>query len=125
MNIVIDCQKAKQKEWKAYLDEILKEKEYVNKEAKLLFIISPNDLVYLPTQEELKTKQYSFDRNRIYKFVSCTGNEGHFIPYYVASSIVKTKELGSNEKAQRAWTGEMIKETCIPIKVDRLGNIIS
>lgn len=124
LNIVIECQKTKQREWKAYLDEILKEKEFVNKDAKLLFIISPNDLVYLPTAEELKTKQYSFDRNRIYKFVSCTGNEGHFIPYFVASSIVKTKELGSNEKAQRAWTNEMIKETCIPIKVDRLGNII-
>ena len=25
---------------------------------------------------------------------------------------------------QRAITGEMIKEICIPIKVDRLGNII-
>jgi CRISPR-associated endonuclease Csn1 len=33
-------------------------------------------------------------------------------------------ELGSNNKAQRAWTNEMIKEICIPIKVDRLGNII-
>ena len=108
-----------------YVNALISAFEYVNKEAKLLFIISPNDLVYLPTQEELKTKQYSFDRNRIYKFVSCTGNEGHFIPYFVASPIIDTKELGSNNKAQRAWSREMIKETCIPIKVDRLGNIIS
>ena len=28
-------------------------------------------------------------------------------------------------KNEKALTGEMIKETCIPIKVDRLGNIIS
>lgn len=125
LNIVIDCQKTKQKEWKAYLDEVLKEKEFVDKEAKLLFIISPNDLVYLPTQEELKTEQYSFDRNRIYKFVSSSGNQAFFVPYFVANAIIKTTELGANNKAERAWTGEMIKETCIPIKVDRLGNIIS
>ena len=32
--------------------------------------------------------------------------------------------LGSRpSKSQSAITGEMIKETCIPIKVDRLGNI--
>ncbi|MEE1203480.1 MAG: type II CRISPR RNA-guided endonuclease Cas9, partial [Bacteroidales bacterium] len=125
LNIVIDCQKAKQKEWKAYLDETLKEKEYVNKEAKLLFIISPNDLVYLPTQEELKTKQYSFDRNRIYKFVSSSGSQAFFIPYFISNAIIKTTELGANNKSERAWSKEMIKETCIPIKVDRLGNIIS
>lgn len=154
LNIVIDCQKAKPKEWKAYLDEILKEKEYVNKEAKLLFIISPNDLVYLPTQEELKTKQYSFDRNRIYKFVSCSGKIADFVPASSASVIfsmtekeqknkfnntVKYKQKNKSDKAlqdeygvgspksknEKALTGEMIKETCIPIKVDRLGNIIS
>jgi CRISPR-associated endonuclease Csn1 len=33
--------------------------------------------------------------------------------------------LGSQQtKSPRAITGEMIKETCIPIKVDRLGNVI-
>ena len=56
--------------------------------------------------------------------VSCTGNEAHFVPEIVASPIIQTKELGSNNKAQRSWTGEMIKEICIPIKVDRLGNVI-
>lgn len=145
LNIVIDCQKAKQKEWKTYLDEVLKEKEYVDKEAKLLFIISPNDLVYLPTAEELKTKQYSFDRNRIYKFVSCSGVTGYFIPSNSANTIFsfskkKQKEIfneyryaiedeyginNSLSKSEKAITGEIIKSICIPIKVDRLGNIIS
>ena len=27
-------------------------------------------------------------------------------------------------KNQKAITGELVKETCIPLKVDRLGNII-
>ena len=64
------------------------------------------------------------DKGRIYKFVSCTGNEGHFVPSIIASPILQTIELGSNNKAQKSWTGEMIKETCVPIKVDRLGNVI-
>lgn len=56
--------------------------------------------------------------------VSCTGNESHFVPSYTANPVIQTIELGSNNKAQRAWTNEMIKEICIPIQVDRLGNII-
>ena len=91
------------------------------------FILSPNDLVYLPTKEELETGSISqpLDRNRIYKMVSCTGNVAHFIPAFIAIPILQTIELGSKNKAQKAWTGEMIKESCIPIKVDRLGMLIS
>lgn len=93
---------------------------------KLLFWLSPNDLVYLPTEEEREFGRINepIDRGRIYKMVSCTGNEGHFIPANVANPIVPVIELGSNNKAQRAWTNEMIKDICIPIKVDRLGHII-
>lgn len=94
---------------------------------KLLFWLSPNDLVYLPTEEELLSGVVSLDkmidRSRIYKMVSCTGNEGHFIPNNIANPILPTLELGSNNKAQRAWTNEMIKEICIPVCIDRLGNI--
>ena len=32
-------------------------------------------------------------------------------------------EYTRHNKMQRAITGEMIKEVCIPLKVDRLGNI--
>lgn len=94
---------------------------------QLLFCLSPNDLVYLPTAEDVERGIVSLplDRKRIYKMVSCTGNECHFIPVSIASPILQTSELGSNNKSQRAWSGEMIKETCIPLKVDRLGNIIN
>lgn len=84
------------------------------------FVLSPNDLVYVPTEEN----ETNINNAKIYKFVSCTSNEAHFVPISIASPIIETKELGSNNKAQRAWSGEMIKEVCIPIKVDRLGNII-
>ncbi len=89
-----------------------------------IFVLSPNDLVYLPTADDLANGVVAqpLDRKRIYKMVSCTGNEGHFIPVRIANPILQTIELGSNNKAQKAWTGEMIKEICIPIKVDRLGN---
>ena len=90
------------------------------------FVLSPNDLVYVPTKEEIANGNmtYPLDKTRVYKMVSCTGNEGHFVPTYIANPIIQTIELGSNNKAQRAWSGEMIKEICIPIHVDRLGNII-
>ncbi len=89
------------------------------------FVLSPYDLVYVPTKQELESGNIAMplDINRIYKMVSCTGNEGYFIPFYVAQPIKDTVELGSNNKAQRAWTGEMIKEVCLPLSVDRLGNI--
>ncbi len=96
--------------------------------SKLLFTLSPNDLVYIPTAEQLERGKISpedidANKDRIYKFISCTGNEGHFIPYNIASPIVQTTELGANNKSQRAWTGEMIKESCIKISVNRLGRI--
>ena len=89
------------------------------------FVLSPNDLVYVPTIDEKMDIKFEgkLDCTRIYKFISCTSNEAHFVPAFVASPIIDTKELGSNNKAQRAWTGEMIKEVCVPIKLDRLGNI--
>lgn len=92
--------------------------------AKLLFWLSPNDLVYVPSEEEIKKGIISCNVEKIYKMVSCTGNELHCIPSFISTPVLQTTELGSNNKAQRAWNGEMIKEICIPIKVDRLGNII-
>ncbi|MGL6022189.1 MAG: hypothetical protein ACRC0A_03685 [Chitinophagaceae bacterium] len=41
------------------------------------------------------------------------------------SSVIKDKfEFSSRNKMEKSVTGEMIKEICIPIKVDRLGNIV-
>ena len=119
LNVMIDGQKQYTKDWRNHIENYLKKQKLVSENSRLLFILSPNDLVYLPSNDSRV-----IDKSRIYKFVSCTGNEGHFIPVKVASPILQTTELGSNNKAQRAWSGEMIKETCVPLKVDRLGNII-
>lgn len=124
LNVMIECQKKYGAVWRKKIEAYLNEIGLVSTDAQLLFILSPNDLVYLPTNECQKERFTEIDKRRIYKFVSCTGNEGHFVPGVIASPIVQTTELGSNNKAQKSWNGEMIKETCIPIKVDRLGNLI-
>ncbi len=90
------------------------------------FVLSPNDLVYIPTNNELKSgySDFRFDKDRIYKMVSSSGYQCFFIKSTVASSIVDKVEFSAANKMERALTGEMIKEVCIPVKVDRLGNII-
>lgn len=126
LNVMIDCQKKFGKDWKNNIETYLQEQQLVANEVKLLFIISPNDLVYLPTKEQLSKgiKDNVIDKARIYKMVSSSGNQCFFIDEKVAKTIVDKVEFSSLNKAERAITGEMIKETCIPIKVDRLGNII-
>ena len=105
------------------------------KDHKLLFFLSPNDLVYVPTVEENETGQAIHNcslneeqQKRIYKMVSCTGNQCMFIPHNVATSIVNKLEFSPLNKMERAITiekdkGEMIKDVCIKLKVNRLGKI--
>lgn len=146
LNIVIDCQKKYQKEWKMELDKVLKEKEFVANDAVLKFILSPNDLVYVPTSDELRNgiNADKIDKSRVYKFVDSSGIQANFVPSNISKTIFSiTKDdqkkmfgcykyniqneigVGSRPgKSQNAISGEMIKEICIPIKVDRLGNVI-
>ncbi|WP_345989367.1 type II CRISPR RNA-guided endonuclease Cas9 [Chryseobacterium sp. Chry.R1] len=106
------------------------------------FYLCPNDLVYILSDDErthMKNNDFESLSNeqikRVYKFVSCTGGEGHFIPYANAVEIIKN-ENGTNSKSERMqnfYDGNclldkndkpiMIKENCVKLKVDRLGNI--
>lgn len=142
LNIMIDCQKRYGAQWRSCIEEFLREKDMISSEAKLLFILSPNDLVYLPSEDEQHKGIVSFDKQRIYKFIDPGTNTGNFIPFTIAKTIFSIKftdqkklgisypiqdefGLGSQgSKSPRALTGEMIKETCIPVKTDRLGNVI-
>lgn len=96
--------------------------------AKLLFWLSPNDLVYVPTQEEIDNainlSEATQKTDRIYKMVSCSETSCFFIPQFVASPIIQTTELGSKNKAEKTWSGQMIKACCVKLKIDRLGNIV-
>ena len=109
-----------------------------NEGRSLLFTLSPEDLVYVPKEgEEIDSPEDIKDYSRIYKMVSCTEKSCHFIPSNIAMPIVPTTELGSNNKSERDWTyeepstqkgntvmqGNMIKKSCIKLKLDRLGKI--
>jgi CRISPR-associated endonuclease Csn1 len=89
------------------------------------YVLSPNDLVYLPTQEDIANGKIAFPlcMDRIYKFVSTSQGKADFVNAAVASSIVDKVEFGSHNKFGRAPSGEMIREICIPLQVDRLGNV--
>lgn len=90
------------------------------------YLLSPNDLVYVPTPDQLgrPISKEEIDRSRIYKSVSFSGKSAFFIPHTFSKVIVDKVELLSSNKMEKAITGEMIKAICIPIQVDRLGNII-
>lgn len=124
LNVMIDCQKKFGSKWQANIETYLKECKLVSDEVKLLFILSPNDLVYLPTEDELKDGIKVVDMKRIYKMVSCGQLQFMCVQHQVAVPIVNKMEFSTQNKMERAITGEMIKETCVPLKVDRLGNIV-
>jgi CRISPR-associated endonuclease Csn1 len=95
---------------------------------KLLFHLSPNDLVYVPIEGEdvhmVDWKNLNKEQlKRIYKMVSCTNSRAYFIPQNVANSIVDKVEFFSLNKIEKGLMGEKIKNICIKLKIDRLGNI--
>ena len=100
------------------------QKMEIPEDATLLFVLSPNDLIYVLSKEEMENGVRNFDSGKIYKAVSFNKKQCFCIKSNVASPIVNKLEYTSSNKMERAITGEMIKETCVPIKVDRLGNII-
>lgn len=134
LNVVIEHQKKV-----AHLPKHKRPPVPINEEkGKFLFSLSPNDLVYVPSEEELesstifKTEDFSkVKKGRIYKMVSSTGNECQFLQNRVANLIKnydpKTKkgEFGSLNKMEIATSGERIKEVCWKLNIDRLGNIVS
>jgi CRISPR-associated endonuclease Csn1 len=94
----------------------------------LLFYLSPNDLVYVPNEDEIistvdfnnLTKEQT---RRIYKMVSSSGSQCFYVRQDVATSIVNKMEYSPLNKMERDINGIMIKDVCIKLKVDRLGNI--
>ncbi|MBQ0147762.1 MAG: type II CRISPR RNA-guided endonuclease Cas9, partial [Flavobacteriaceae bacterium] len=96
---------------------------------QLVMTLSPNDLVYVPSEVETLDMQ-NLNFHNIYKMVSSTGSECHFIKANISSLIknydAKSKigEMGSLNKLEVIIDGiSRIKEKCWKLKVDRLGNI--
>lgn len=107
----------------------------------LLMYLSPNDLVYVLEEGESFDKT-NLNKDRIYKFTDGSGTTANFVPANIASLIFdKTKNeqeklnisykiqnefgIGSPQsKNQRSTEGVMIKENCIELNIDRLGNVL-
>lgn len=97
---------------------------------RLLFDLSPNDLVFVPSPEEQENPQIVDVNNlnpdqvsRIYKFVSSTENRAYFIQNNVAISIVNKFEYSSLNKLEKSIDNQMIKTVCWKLNLDRLGHI--
>ena len=101
------------------------------------FTISPLDLVYMPTEDEKESHNISgvLDYSRIL-VVNDFNDAGkvYFRPYSFANAIAekevdyrideKGKLIGSFSDKTASFEGLSIRDNCVPIKVDRLGNII-
>lgn len=95
-----------------------------------LFSLSPNDLVYVPTDEELNNS-LSVDLERliekhskqIFKIVSSTGKRLYGLPYAVARTIYDKNEFTSLNKVEFDDSNNSIKARCWKLQIDRLGNI--
>ena len=129
LNEVIEHQK-----WRATLNEVEKQNIPIiptnNEKGKFTFSLSPNDLVYIPTEDE-KENSAPIDFNKIskeqsknvYKMVSFTGIQAFFIPNNIATSIVDKIEFSALNKMEKSIEGVMIKSICWKLEVDRLGII--
>ncbi|MCB9359781.1 MAG: hypothetical protein H6587_10810 [Flavobacteriales bacterium] len=141
------------------INRLLKKEPIVDKrDGWKNILLKVGDLVYVPTPDEIehhrnknmdwvndidwngKDKERVFER--AYKMVSCTDKKCQFIPHNIAKGLIDNNELGSGNKSEKAWdgnivytsnskgkitrqdTGSSIKNVCFLIKVDRLGNII-
>lgn len=124
--------------------------EYDTDGNPLLFSLSPNDLVYVPTEDEIVNNSFdAINRNRIYKFVSSNKKDAYFIPGSFANTIYNVKKdnaqqfcaknlilheislsngLGKSSRSLNidgnAEEAPMIKSVCWKLETDRLGNII-
>jgi len=95
-----------------------------------MFTLSPYDLVYVPTDEELeKSNLVDFNNliagqaNRIMSVNDFTGVTCYFTPNALAKAIT-SKEVDSSFDSKTAkLNGVSIKDRCWKLQVDRLGNV--
>jgi CRISPR-associated endonuclease Csn1 len=101
-----------------------------NEKGFLLFCLSPNDLVYVPTEEEIETPSLVNVKNltkeqkkRIYKIVSFTNGRLYGVPYTMAFPIVNKFEYTQLNKMEFV-DKQSLKDNCLKLSTDRLGNLL-
>lgn len=108
---------------------------------KFIFHLSPDDLVYVPTEDESKNiNTIDFENltkeqmERLFFVNDFSGSTCYFRPNRIAKAIVakevdmnydtkKDKITGSFDTKTASLEGKQIKEICIKLEIDRLGNI--
>ena len=94
----------------------------------LLFVLSPNDLIYIPTVDEIENKITLFEtfkKERIYKVVSFTGSRLYCLQQNISTSIVDKIEFTQLNKVEFDIENKIaIKQFCVKLKFDRLGFIL-
>jgi hypothetical protein len=117
--------------FKTYFESTEKAKK---ENAKLLFTLKQGDYVYLPPANEdtiIDESSSIYDpfwkdkENRsknVFIVQKFSGNEIYFLKHSIADVIKKKVEFGSQDCYQ-SLNGKSIKEHCIKLSVDRLGNI--
>jgi CRISPR-associated endonuclease Csn1 len=122
-------------------EKITIEKKKEIHELNLQFHLSPDDLVYVPTKDEQgNLNMVDFNnltkeqKKRIFFVNDFSGSTCYFRPNHIAKNIVpkevdlsfdekKKKPSGSFDTKTANLDGNSIKDICIKLKVDRLGNI--
>lgn len=98
---------------------------------RLLFDLSPNQLIYVPTEEEQENAQTVDFSNlsteqvkRIFVVNDFSGVTIYFTPNHFAKNIV-SKELDTSfDSKQSKLNGVFIKDVCWKLETNRLGQII-
>ncbi len=107
------------------------------------FSLSPGDLVYVPEGEDceankLEIKSVNWENlspeqiKKIYIMEKTSGTQCYFLPVnisslveeYSATNEIKVQgEFGSQNKSERNLTEVMIKDFCVKLKINRLGQL--
>lgn len=97
---------------------------------ELLMYLCPNDLVYVPSEEEIcENMDIDFTNlskeqiGRVYKMVSCTKKQCFFIQNNISKTILDGCEFGSLNKIEKSLEGQNIKGVCYKLEINRLGTI--
>lgn len=105
-----------------------------------LFSLSPNDLVYVPDENELENTEGidldNLDREQMKRFFVVNDFSGtcYFTPNHLAKSIApkevdlsfdskKKKTIGSFDTKTASFNGKQIKDICMKLYVNRIGQI--
>ena len=97
---------------------------YTVDERKLLFCLSPNDLVYLPLDVDSEENIKSQD---VYRMMKTNDGRCFFVPNTFALPILSKKELNRDNRIEVIEYKKnkiSIKSICIKIIVDRLGRVV-